>query len=214
MKPVIRNNALAAFACLLWATPFAFGKITLEYLPFRFYGSLAWLATVSASSTLNEVQVIRNSNITHYSLRITFMAKQKADVKIESCGLYTPLDKKGKDLPKLVRFTDEIPCELGVEFGYILHIRRGRGMKLTFQIDPPPFFKNGEIDLTVAEQSSLRDTAPFTGELYVRSNDWKFFLGDTTWEPIEDKAGDWRIRTWLDGDLVADRTLTLVSPNC
>ena len=24
---------LAAFACLLWATPFAFGKITLEYLP-------------------------------------------------------------------------------------------------------------------------------------------------------------------------------------
>jgi drug/metabolite transporter (DMT)-like permease len=28
-----RNNALAILACLLWATPFAFGKITLEYLP-------------------------------------------------------------------------------------------------------------------------------------------------------------------------------------
>lgn len=127
------------------------------------------------------------------------MAKQKADVKIESCGLYTPLNKTGKELPQLIRFTEEIPCELGVEFGYILHIRKGRGMKLTFQIDHPPFF-----------DSSGGVAPPFTGEEYVRSNDWKFFLGDTTWEPIEDKAGPWRIRSWLDGDLVADRTLTLV----
>jgi len=147
------------------------------------------------------------------------MAKQKADVKIVSCGLYTPLEKEGKELPKLVHFTDEIPCELGVEFGYILHIRKGRGMKLTFQIDHPPFFRNAcpaeglgdEIDLTAAEQGSLRVTAPFTGKEYVRSNDWKFFLGDTTWEPIEDKAGPWRIRSWLDGELIADRTLTLIS---
>jgi hypothetical protein len=127
------------------------------------------------------------------------MAKKKAEVRIESCGLYTPLDKGGKDLPKLVRFTDEIPCEPGVEFGYILHIRKGRGMKLTFRIDHPPFVS-----------SDGEPAPPFTGEEYIRSNDWKFFLGDTTWEPIDDKAGDWRIRTWLDGDLVADRTLTLV----
>ena len=128
------------------------------------------------------------------------MAKQKADVKIESCGLYTPLDKMGKDLPRLIRFTDEIPCELGVEFGYILHIKKARGMKLTFEIDHP--------SVTDA-QGEVRP--PFTGEEYVRSNDWKFFLGDTTWEPIEDKAGPWRIRSWLDGQLIADRTLTLVS---
>jgi hypothetical protein len=126
------------------------------------------------------------------------MAKQKPVVKMGSWGLYTPLDKNSKELPKLIRFTREIPCEAGVEFGYILHIRKGRGMKLTFQIDHPPFQRNGEM------------VPPFTGEEYVRSNDWKFFLGDTTWEPIEDKAGDWRIRSWLDGDLVADRTLTLV----
>ena len=104
------------------------------------------------------------------------MPKQKPEIKIESCGLYTPLEKEGKALPKLVRFTEEVPCELGVEFGYILHIRKGRGMKLTFQIDHPPFLKNGEIDLTVAEQSTLRDTAPFTGEEYVRSNVWSFYL--------------------------------------
>lgn len=118
---------------------------------------------------------------------------------MESWGLYTPLDKGSKELPKLIRFTHEIPCELGVEFGYILHIQHGRGMKLTFQIDHPPFSdSNGGV------------APPFTGKEYVRSNDWKFFLGDTLWEPIEDKAGDWRIRTWIDGDLVADRTLTLI----
>jgi len=127
------------------------------------------------------------------------MAKSKPKVKIKNCGLYTPLENEGKELPKLIRFTDEIPCELGVEFGYILHIRKGRGLKLTFQIDHPPFLRaDGEID------------PPFTGEVYVRSNDWKFFLGDTVWKPVEDKAGEWRIRTWLDGDLVADRTLTLI----
>lgn len=127
------------------------------------------------------------------------MAKSKPDVKVKSWGLYTPLDKNSKELPKLIRFTEEIPCEPGIEFGYILHIRKGRGLKLTFQIDHPPF--------AAADGSPA---APFTGEEYVRSNDWNFFLGDTTWEPIEELAGDWRIRTWLDGELVADRTLKLV----
>lgn len=134
------------------------------------------------------------------------MAKQKPDVKIESHGLYTPLEKEGKELPELIRFTDEIPCKPGVEFGYILHIKKARGMKLTFQIDHPPFFRNA----CPAESLGGEIDPPFTGEEYVRSNDWKFFLGDTPWEPIEDKAGPWRIRSWLDGDPIADRTLTLV----
>lgn len=32
-RPIFRNNLPAAFACLLWATPFVFAKITLEYMP-------------------------------------------------------------------------------------------------------------------------------------------------------------------------------------
>ena len=128
------------------------------------------------------------------------MPKPKPEIKIESCGLYTPLDREGKDLPKLIRFTAEIPCELGVEFGYILHIKKARGMKLTFEIDHPSI---------PDDQGNIRP--PFTGEEYVRSNDWKFFLGDTTWEPIENKAGPWRIRSWLEGELIADRTLTLIA---
>jgi len=144
------------------------------------------------------------------------MPKQKPEIKIESCGLYTPIEKEGKELPKLVRFTEEIPCELGVEFGYILHIRKGRGMKLTFQIDHPSFFRDAcPADLSRRSSAKAEGLGgeidpPFTGEEYVRSNDWKFFLGDTTWEPIEDKAGPWRIRSWLNGDIIADRTLTLV----
>jgi len=92
------------------------------------------------------------------------MAKQKPDVKIESCGLYTPLEKEGKELPKLVRFTDEIPCELGVEFGYILHIRKGRGMKLTFQIDHPPFTDD---EGNVPRPSPARNTCvPMIGSFF------------------------------------------------
>ena len=32
-KPSFKNNTLAALACLLWATPFVFVKVTMEYLP-------------------------------------------------------------------------------------------------------------------------------------------------------------------------------------
>lgn len=85
------------------------------------------------------------------------MAKQKPGVKMESRGLYTPLGKGSKELPKLIRFTDEIPCEPGVKFGTILHIKKARGMKLTFQIDHLSFLRDGEID------------PPFTGEEYIRS---------------------------------------------
>jgi hypothetical protein len=60
--------------------------------------------------------------------------------------------------------------------------------KITFCIEPPPF----------------------AGEFYVKINDFRFFLGDTVWAPVEDKRGAWRLITWLVGDKVADETLNLV----
>jgi hypothetical protein len=63
-----------------------------------------------------------------------------------------------------------------------------RGGKITFRIEHPPF----------------------VGELYVKINDFRFFLSDTVWAPVEDKRGAWRLITWLDGDKVADETLDLV----
>ena len=50
---------------------------------------------------------------------------------------------------------------------------------------------------------------PFDGEEYIRSNDWDFYLGDTLWEPLENKVGDWRMTLELDGKIIADKTFTV-----
>ncbi len=127
------------------------------------------------------------------------MARKKPQVEIHSHGLYDGWDRDSKELPNLVKITGEIEAELDVEFGYILRIRHARNSKLSFRIEHPPF-----------TDSSGRAAPAFTGELFVKTNDFRFFLGDTVWPPIDDKRGDWRLMTWLDGELVADKTITLV----
>ena len=127
------------------------------------------------------------------------MAKRKADVSMHSYGLYDGWDREGKNLPSLMKITTEIEAALEVEFGYILRIRNARNSKITFRIEHPPFKDDdGEI------------APPFDGELYVKTNDFRFFLGDTVWEPVADKRGAWRLITWLDGAMVADKTLMLL----
>lgn len=127
------------------------------------------------------------------------MAKKKPDVSMHSHGLYDGWDRDSKELPKLVKITTEIEAALDVEFGYILRIRNARKSKITFRIEHPPF-----------KDASGNVAAPFEGELYVKTNDFRFFLGDTIWAPVEDKRGEWRLITWLDGEKVADQTLTMV----
>ena len=127
------------------------------------------------------------------------MSKKKPEIRMVSFGRYTPFDKQSDELPRVLEFTTEIPAEVGVEFGYILEIRKARGARLTFRIDHPPFpNETGEV------------TGPFTGEQYVRTSDYSFFLGDTVWPPAEDKAGDWTLTTWLDGERIGRKTFTLV----
>ncbi|MBN2162302.1 MAG: DUF3859 domain-containing protein [Pontiellaceae bacterium] len=127
------------------------------------------------------------------------MARKKADVEVHSCGLYDGWDRESKELPRLVKMTSEIEARLDVEFGYILRIRNARNCKLRFCIEHPPF-----------KDRSGNPAPPFTGELYVKNNDYRFFLGDTVWAPVEDKRGRWRLKTWVDNELVADRTIDLV----
>lgn len=127
------------------------------------------------------------------------MARKKPEVEIHSYGLYDCWDRDSKELPNLIKITAEIEAILDVEFGYILHIRNGRNGKITFRIDHPPF-----------KDTSGGIAPSFTGELYVKTNDFRFFLGDTVWAPVEDKRGAWRLMTWLDGELVADKTLQLI----
>jgi len=117
---------------------------------------------------------------------------------MHSHGQYDGWDRDSKSLPNLVRIGTEIEAALDVEFGYILRIRNARNAKITFRIDHPPFKgDDGEI------------APPFDGELYVKTNDFRFFLGDTVWAPVEDKRGEWRLTTWVDGAKVADKTLVL-----
>jgi len=127
------------------------------------------------------------------------MSKKKPEVTLHSHGVYDGWDRDSKELPNLVRITTEIAAALDIEFGYILRIRNARNCKISFRIEHPPF-----------KDSSGSIAPPFDGELYVRTNDFRFFLGDTIWAPLEDKRGDWRLITWLDGSKVADKTLTMV----
>jgi len=118
---------------------------------------------------------------------------------MHSHGLYDGWDRDSKALPNLVEITTEIEAALELEFGYILRIRNARNARITFRIEHPPF--KGDAGGTAP---------PFTGELYVKTNDFRFFLGDTVWAPVADKRGAWRLITWLDGEKVADKTLILV----
>ncbi len=128
------------------------------------------------------------------------MARKKIEVKIKNYGIYSQWDKESKNLPKIVEFTKKVPAKLNIEFGYTLNIKKAKGTKLSFRIEHPPFKdSNGNI-------------APaFVGEEYINSNDYNFFLGDTIWEPIEDKIGPWRLQTFIDNATVADITIHIVN---
>ena len=52
--------------------------------------------------------------------------------------------------------------------------------------------------------------APFDGSVFVRTNDWDFYLGDTIWEPIADKLGPWRMTMELDGAVIGEKVFNVV----
>ena len=126
------------------------------------------------------------------------MAKRKVEVRMRSCGIYTDWDKDSKELPRFREATHRVPAEIGVEFGFIVDIRGAKNQELAYCIDHP-----GILDA----EGNRRP--PFDGTVYVKQNDWKFFLGDTIWEPVEDKLGKWRLTLELDGKTVADETFEL-----
>lgn len=117
-----------------------------------------------------------------------------------SFGMYTPFDHHAKELPKVRQCTDTIPARLGLEFGYIVRIRGAKGRTLHFTIDHPPFRNDaGEI------------APPFVGEEFISANEYHFFLGDTFWEPLADKVGDWTLTVELDGEQIARKVFHVVA---
>ncbi|MAN50564.1 MULTISPECIES: DUF3859 domain-containing protein [unclassified Marinimicrobium] len=129
------------------------------------------------------------------------MAKKKPEVKLRSWGVYTPLDPNSKELPQLIKMTRDIPCELDIEFGYIVNIKKAKNRKLQYCIYHP----------NIPDEDG-NPLPPFDGEVYIKQNDWDFFIGDTIWKPVENKQGPWRITLAIDGQLIADETLTLMLP--
>ena len=118
--------------------------------------------------------------------------------EIVSYGKYTYWDRDSKTLPELVELTTEVKAEIGVEFGMIVEIFQAKGRFLDFVIDHPPFTdENGKI------------SPPFEGSYQIRNNPYAFFLGDTIWEPIEDKRGPWTMTVLMDGKELASKTIML-----
>ena len=126
------------------------------------------------------------------------MAKRKPEVRLHTCGIYTQWDPDAKELPQFTEATNRVRAEVGVEFGFVVNIRGGKNKQLHYCIDHPGILDAGGV---------VRP--PFDGTVYVKQNDWKFYLGDTIWEPVADKIGPWRLTLEMDGVLVADETFAL-----
>ena len=120
---------------------------------------------------------------------------------MRSFGIYSKWDSKAKELPELCDVTTDVPAEIDIEFGFIINVVGGKNKELGFCIDHP-----GILD----SQGNRR--APFDGAVYIKKNDWDFYLGDTIWSPIEDKLGPWRMHVELDGKVVAEKTFNVVMP--
>ena len=106
------------------------------------------------------------------------MAKLKPSVTLQSYGIYSTWDSSSKALPQIEQFTTDVIAEIDVEFGLIVNIKKAKGEKLHFCIYHPGI-PNEEGDVM----------PPFEGVEYVKDNDWHFYLGDTLWEPINNKLG-------------------------
>jgi hypothetical protein len=127
------------------------------------------------------------------------MSKLKHYFTISSFGIYDHWDEKTKSLPKITKFTCDIPATLNVEFGFILNAKKAKGKKLNYSIYHP--------DIPDEQGQPMQ---PFRGEVYVRNNDWEFYLGDTLWTPIENKLGDWRMTIESEGKIVAEKTFSVL----
>ena len=124
--------------------------------------------------------------------------KPLPEVEIVSYGQYTTWDRESKKLPELVDLTTEVNAEVGVEFGMIVEIFQAKGRFLDFIIDHPPFKdEDGNI------------SPPFEGSYQIKNNPYAFFLGDTIWEPVEDKRGPWTMTVLMDGQELASKTILL-----
>ena len=128
------------------------------------------------------------------------MGKRKPEIRLRTYGIYTPWDHDSKELPRFQELTTRIPAIVDIEFGFVINIKGAKNQELDFCIDHPG----------IRDDSGKR-RRPFDGTVYVKTNDWDFYLGDTIWEPIADKLGPWRMTLELAGEVIADKTFEVVA---
>lgn len=126
------------------------------------------------------------------------MAKRKPEIRMRSFGIYSHWDAEAKELPQIEQFTTDVPAAIDIEFGFIVNIKGAKNAELDYCIDHP----------------GIRDAegnrrAPFDGTVYVKTNDWNFFLGDTIWDPIGDKIGTWTLTLDLGGKRIAEKAFNV-----
>ncbi len=126
------------------------------------------------------------------------MAKPRPEIEIDTYGIYRDWDADSKELPRIAEFTTRVPAVVGIEFGFVVKIKRAKNSKLTYCIDHPGILDDAGV---------VR--APFDGTVYVKTNDWSFYLGDTIWEPIDDKLGNWHMWLKLGDKTIAEKTFEL-----
>lgn len=124
------------------------------------------------------------------------MAKKKKEllVKTESYGLYAKWSNRCRELPLFLKFTDQLPLRVESEFGFILHIKNGKGLSVSYTVEHPPF-KN---------EKGIKEPS-FRGEIPIRDNDFKVYVGDTLWEPLCDKTGIWRVVAKINNTVYEDK---------
>ncbi len=126
------------------------------------------------------------------------MSKLKADVTILQAGIFNQWNEESDQLPKFLKSTVHVPAEIDIEFGFVVQIKKAKNKKLRYCIYHPDI---------PDDDGNIRP--PFDGELYVESNDWKFYLGDTIWAPESNKIGKWRMTIELKGKVVAEKTFNV-----
>ena len=129
------------------------------------------------------------------------MKKKKPEIRFESYGRYSKWDRNRRDLPEILEFNNTIEAAEDNEFGMILRIRNGKGLKFDYCIKHPPFCDSkGVVE------------PDFTGEYYVNSNDFRFYIGDCIWLPFEDKVGLWEIFVYFEGKTIASKSFQIILP--
>ncbi len=130
------------------------------------------------------------------------MANRKPKIRMRTYGIYDGWNASSRKLPKIREVTTRIPARVDIEFGFIINITGAKNQELDFCINHP-----GIRDA----EGNVR--APFDGSVYVKTNDWDFYLGDTIWLPIADKLGPWEMTVDLGGQTIASKTFEVFEPD-